>query len=164
MQPLARERLDEFNQLMLATPWPRTPGFLRPRDEPRLSAEFDKLCAELTGRALAAGAALQFPNPSPDAAPPSGIGDPLPHPQRPDELSPVAGAIPGDAATPSGTLRAAREAWERDWLTKRLAENNGNIAATSRAVGLERTSLYRKLVDLDIAPAPRTRHQRKSPT
>jgi transcriptional regulator with GAF, ATPase, and Fis domain len=157
--PQSLDHLREFNELMLAALATDT-WLSRPRDAPVMHAEFDKLCAELTGRALAAGAALQLPNSNPGAPAPSpAVSDP-PTPRRPGEPLPIAAAITGGTA-PSGTLADARREFEREWLTKRLAENNDNISATARAIGLERASLYRKVCGLGIAPAPRTRHQRK---
>ena len=76
----------------------------------------------------AARAALQLSNANsnPDAPAPSpAVSDPPPHPRRPAVQPPV--AITGGTA-PSGnpTLRAAREAWEIDWLKAQLARHGGN--------------------------------------
>ncbi|MFN3740452.1 MAG: sigma-54-dependent transcriptional regulator, partial [Thermodesulfovibrionales bacterium] len=46
------------------------------------------------------------------------------------------------------TLREARDAFERDFILKKLEENNWNISKTAEAIRLERTSLYRKLKHL----------------
>ncbi len=51
------------------------------------------------------------------------------------------------------TLREAREAFERDFILKKLQENNWNISKTAEAISLERTALYRKLKHLGITEA-----------
>ncbi|MCE5393133.1 MAG: sigma-54-dependent Fis family transcriptional regulator [Acidithiobacillus sp.] len=50
-----------------------------------------------------------------------------------------------------GTLKRARERFERAFLEYHLARNDWNIARTAEMVGLERTHLYRKLKSLGIA-------------
>ncbi|MEW5790607.1 MAG: sigma-54 dependent transcriptional regulator [Pseudomonadota bacterium] len=50
----------------------------------------------------------------------------------------------------SGTLKVARDKFERAFIEYHLARNGGNIARTAEAVGLERTHLYRKLKSLGI--------------
>ncbi|MGK9450055.1 sigma-54-dependent transcriptional regulator [Acidithiobacillus caldus] len=50
-----------------------------------------------------------------------------------------------------GTLKRARERFERAFLEYHLARNDWNIARTAETVGLERTHLYRKLKSLGIA-------------
>lgn len=47
-------------------------------------------------------------------------------------------------------LREAREAFERDYLSRQLAAVEGSVAKLAKRVGLERTHLYRKLRDLGI--------------
>ncbi|HEY7215192.1 MAG TPA: sigma-54 dependent transcriptional regulator, partial [Thermoanaerobaculia bacterium] len=59
----------------------------------------------------------------------------------------------GSAAAPSravweadhGSLRDARDAFERFFIEKTLAEQGGNVSRTARALGLERSHLYRKM-------------------
>jgi two-component system nitrogen regulation response regulator NtrX len=48
------------------------------------------------------------------------------------------------------TLKDAREAFERDFILRKLKENDWNISKTAEAIGLERTALYRKLKQLGI--------------
>ncbi len=48
------------------------------------------------------------------------------------------------------TLRDAREAFEREYILKTLRDESGNVSATARALGLERSSLYRKARALQI--------------
>lgn len=48
------------------------------------------------------------------------------------------------------SLSEARLAFDRDFILKKLEENNGNIARTADALGIERSHLYRKLKALKI--------------
>lgn len=48
------------------------------------------------------------------------------------------------------TLKEARDAFERDFILKKLEENNWNISKTAESISLERTALYRKLKHLGI--------------
>ncbi|MCX7793016.1 MAG: sigma-54 dependent transcriptional regulator [Thermodesulfovibrionales bacterium] len=43
------------------------------------------------------------------------------------------------------TLKEARDAFERDFILRKLEENNWNISKTAEAINLERTALYRKM-------------------
>ena len=47
-------------------------------------------------------------------------------------------------------LREAREAFEREYLSRQLAASGNNIAELARRVGQERTHLYRKLKSLGL--------------
>lgn len=49
------------------------------------------------------------------------------------------------------TLTEAREAYERDFILKKIDECNGNISRTAEALGMERSHLYRKMKSLGIA-------------
>ena len=49
-----------------------------------------------------------------------------------------------------GTLLQAREAYERDYILKKLDECHGNISRTAEALGLERSHLYRKMKALGV--------------
>ena len=49
-------------------------------------------------------------------------------------------------------LREAREQFERAYLLHQLALAGGSVGKLAKAVGMERTHLYRKLKDLDIDP------------
>ena len=60
-----------------------------------------------------------------------------------------------NAAQPYSTLHEAREAYERDFILRKLEENQWNMTHTAAALGLERSHLYRKLKSLGIsATAP----------
>ena len=49
-------------------------------------------------------------------------------------------------------LREARERFERAYLLHQLEAAGGSVGKLAKAVGMERTHLYRKLKDLDIDP------------
>ncbi len=49
------------------------------------------------------------------------------------------------------TLKEAKEAFERDFIVRKLEENNWNISKTAEAIDIERTALYRKLKQLGIS-------------
>jgi len=49
-------------------------------------------------------------------------------------------------------LDKVREAAERDYITKKLEEANGNVTRTAELLGLERSNLYRKMKTLGIGP------------
>jgi two-component system nitrogen regulation response regulator NtrX len=48
------------------------------------------------------------------------------------------------------TLLEAREAYERDYILKKLDECHGNMSRTAEALGLERSHLYRKMKALGV--------------
>jgi two-component system nitrogen regulation response regulator NtrX len=56
--------------------------------------------------------------------------------------------IPGEYAS----LAAAREAWERHYLLRKLRENGGNVSRTAEALQIERSNLYRKMKSYGIHP------------
>jgi len=49
------------------------------------------------------------------------------------------------------TLLEAREAYERDYILKKLEECHGNVSRTAEALGLERSHLYRKMKALGVS-------------
>jgi two-component system nitrogen regulation response regulator NtrX len=49
------------------------------------------------------------------------------------------------------TLQQARDAYERDYILKKLDDNHGNVSRTAEVLGLERSHLYRKMKTLGIA-------------
>ncbi|HLE09545.1 MAG TPA: helix-turn-helix domain-containing protein, partial [Thermodesulfobacteriota bacterium] len=50
-----------------------------------------------------------------------------------------------DEETSGETLKEARNDFEREFIVKKLAEFDGNIARTAEAIGIERSHLYRKI-------------------
>ena len=49
------------------------------------------------------------------------------------------------------SLHEARASYERDYILKKLDENQGNVARTAEVLGLERSHMYRKMKTLGIA-------------
>jgi two-component system nitrogen regulation response regulator NtrX len=60
-----------------------------------------------------------------------------------------AGAAGGSGGFSS--LHEARAAYERDYILRKLEENQGNVSRTAEVLGLERSHLYRKMKSLGIA-------------
>lgn len=48
------------------------------------------------------------------------------------------------------TLREARDAFERDFILKKLKENRWNMTKTAEDIGIERSNLYKKIKSLGI--------------
>jgi len=48
------------------------------------------------------------------------------------------------------TLHQAREAYERDFILRKIDECHGNVSRAAEALGLERSHLYRKMKSLGI--------------
>src|SRR5690242_4836381 len=57
----------------------------------------------------------------------------------------------GSSQQAFGTLQEARSAYEREFILRKLEENQWNMTRTATAIGLERTHLYRKMKSLGIA-------------
>jgi len=51
---------------------------------------------------------------------------------------------------PSGTLREARERFERDYVAAVLQQHRGRMGDAAKELGIERTNLYRKIKQLNI--------------
>ncbi len=49
------------------------------------------------------------------------------------------------------TLHQAREAYERDYILKKIDDCHGNVSRAAEALGLERSHLYRKMKSLGIS-------------
>jgi two-component system nitrogen regulation response regulator NtrX len=48
-------------------------------------------------------------------------------------------------------LQQAREAYEREYILKKIDESHGNISRAAENLGLERSHLYRKMRTLGIS-------------
>ena len=59
---------------------------------------------------------------------------------------------PGTLPTVVGSLHDAREQFERDYIVRALAAQQGNISRTADLLGVERSNLYRKMRGFRIAP------------
>jgi two-component system nitrogen regulation response regulator NtrX len=60
------------------------------------------------------------------------------------------GAARGSAAGFT-SLQEARAAYERDFILRKLEENQGNMSRTAEVLGLERSHLYRKMKSLGLS-------------
>lgn len=58
-----------------------------------------------------------------------------------------------EPAPPSGTLRSARRQFERDYIALVLRHHRGSVGEAARALGIQRTNLYRKARQLGISVA-----------
>jgi len=69
---------------------------------------------------------------------------------------PLAGRPSGDGRLMAGslseyaTLKEARAAFEREYIIRKLKENNGNISKTADEIDVERSNLHRKIKALGI--------------
>lgn len=63
-------------------------------------------------------------------------------------------SINGENYFQYNSLREARDAFERDFILKKLKENNWNMTKTADLIGIERSNLYKKIKSLGI-PLPK---------
>jgi two-component system nitrogen regulation response regulator NtrX len=61
-------------------------------------------------------------------------------------------AAPEQATEWDGTLREARDRFEREYILRRLAEAHWNITRTAERLGIERSNLHRKVKTYGIEP------------
>ena len=59
--------------------------------------------------------------------------------------------MPAISSRPNATLHEARSAYEREFILRKLSENQWNMTRTAVALGLERSHLYRKMKSLGIS-------------
>jgi DNA-binding NtrC family response regulator len=52
---------------------------------------------------------------------------------------------------PQGSLRDARMRFEREWISATLVKHKGRVGDAARALGIQRTNLYRKVRQLNVA-------------
>ena len=67
----------------------------------------------------------------------------------------MAPAEPVEAIAERLTLHDARERFERAFILRTLAEQQGNMSRTAEALGVERSNLYRKMRAFGITPSRR---------
>jgi two-component system nitrogen regulation response regulator NtrX len=67
----------------------------------------------------------------------------------------IAAADPYAGGEDLVTLHEARDRFERDYILRALAAQQGNISRTADVLGVERSNLYRKMRAFGIAPARR---------
>jgi two-component system nitrogen regulation response regulator NtrX len=58
-------------------------------------------------------------------------------------------------ASVEAPLHEARDRFERDYILRALAAQQGNISRTAEMLGIERSNLYRKMRGFGIAPSRR---------
>ncbi|MDE3137850.1 MAG: sigma-54-dependent Fis family transcriptional regulator [Acidobacteriota bacterium] len=61
---------------------------------------------------------------------------------------------PKEPQSVAATLQEARSAYEREFILRKLEENQWNMTRTAAALGLERSHLYRKMKTLGISADP----------
>jgi two-component system, NtrC family, nitrogen regulation response regulator NtrX len=67
-------------------------------------------------------------------------------------------AVAGSEGDPP-TLQAARSRFEREFILKALAAQNGNISRAAEILGVERSNLYRKMRALGVVVRPSEREE-----
>jgi len=60
------------------------------------------------------------------------------------------GRLIAGSLTEYATLKEARAAFEREYIIRKLKENNGNISKTADEIDVERSNLHRKIKALKI--------------
>ncbi len=63
------------------------------------------------------------------------------------------GAAPAGPAPAGADLRDARRSFERQFIRQHLAACGGNVAQTAERIGLDKSSLYKKMKELEIEPS-----------
>jgi two-component system nitrogen regulation response regulator NtrX len=76
-------------------------------------------------------------------------------------LDGMAGPVP-DGPAPVLPLHEARDQFERDYILRALAAQQGNISRTAEVLGVERSNLYRKMRGFGIAPVRRVEGEEES--
>jgi two-component system nitrogen regulation response regulator NtrX len=66
------------------------------------------------------------------------------------------GAPPMPQAVGAAPLHEARDRFEREYIVRALANQQGNISRTAEALGIERSNLYRKMRSFGIVPSRRS--------
>jgi two-component system nitrogen regulation response regulator NtrX len=67
------------------------------------------------------------------------------------KTQPASAGAASSRASGFATLQEARTAYERDYILRKLEENQGNVSRTAEVLGLERSHLYRKMKSLGIS-------------
>ncbi len=63
------------------------------------------------------------------------------------------GVGPAGVAPAGADLRDARRSFERQFIRQHLAACGGNVAQTAERIGLDKSSLYKKMKELEIEPS-----------
>lgn len=67
-----------------------------------------------------------------------------------DDLPILGGDFPPASSYNFDSYREAAEAYEREFILRKLAETDGNITRTAEIMGIDRSHLYRRMKALDI--------------
>ena len=79
--------------------------------------------------------------------PPNGVAeDLLVH----SAIRPIVEAVRVAAGRRTPTLREARAQFEREWIAATLAMHHGRVGDAAKALGIQRTNLYRKVRQLKV--------------
>ena len=65
-------------------------------------------------------------------------------------MRPVVEAVRLAAGRGTPTLRAARAQFEREWIIATLDLHHGRVGEAAKALGIQRTNLYRKVRQLKV--------------
>jgi len=69
--------------------------------------------------------------------------------------------LDSDAVTEIESLRKARSRFERDYITYVLMRHNGCVTDAAKALGIQRTNLYRKIRQLNVSMSLLTNRGRR---
>jgi two-component system nitrogen regulation response regulator NtrX len=61
------------------------------------------------------------------------------------KTSPKSDTDAGSFSAAADSFRAAKMEWEKNYILRKLQENDGNISRTADSIGLERSNLHRKI-------------------
>lgn len=67
-----------------------------------------------------------------------------------DDLPIMGGEAPSAASYNFDSYREASETYEREYITRKLAETEGNVSRTAELMGIDRSHLYRRMKALGI--------------
>jgi two-component system nitrogen regulation response regulator NtrX len=76
-----------------------------------------------------------------------------------DDLPLLGADAPVAASYNFDSYREAAEAYEREYIQRKLAETEGNITRTAELMGIDRSHLYRRLKALGLTPRPSDRER-----
>ncbi len=79
------------------------------------------------------------------------------------QAGPTAALDPFEMPGETLTLQTAREHFERDFILRALAAQEGNISRTADALGVERSNLYRKMRAFGISPVRKVEADEEAP-
>jgi two-component system nitrogen regulation response regulator NtrX len=69
---------------------------------------------------------------------------------RADDLPILSGDAPPASSYNFDSYREAAEAYEREYILRKLAETEGNVTRTAEVMGIDRSHLYRRMKALGI--------------